>query len=280
MLLFRQKEPLQSYLNQQGNSGKSVGFVPTMGALHEGHLSLIKQSNEKCELTVCSIFINPTQFNDPADLAKYPVTTEHDIMQLAESGADILFLPDQMEIYPEGVDYLPHYDFGYLEDVLEGAYRPGHFQGVAQVMNRLLELVRPGKLFMGQKDYQQCLIVKKLLELTNNPAELVICTTSREEDGLAMSSRNVRLNADARLRATLLHQNLLFIKENLHKIPFPELYARCRENLYQDGFKVDYIAIAQAKDLQLLNEPVDEQMIALVAAAIDEVRLIDNILLN
>lgn len=280
MLLFRQKELLKTYLNQARKTAKSVGFVPTMGALHQGHLSLIERSSADCELTVCSIFINPTQFNDPADLAKYPVTTEHDIMQLAESGADILFLPDQTEIYPEGLDYLPYYEFGYLEEILEGAYRPAHFQGVAQVMNRLLEMVQPDQLFMGQKDYQQCLIVKKLLEITERNTKLVICPTEREEDGLAMSSRNVRLNADARIRATLLHQNLLFIKKNLHTIPFPELYARCRENLFQEGFKVDYIAIAKADDLQLLNEAVDDKMIALVAAAIDEVRLIDNIMLN
>jgi pantoate--beta-alanine ligase len=161
MILFKRAAELAAYLETKAREGLLPCFIPTMGALHQGHLSLIKAAKAMNGITVCSIFVNPTQFNDPGDFHKYPVTIEKDIYLLEKQGADLLFLPGIAEIYPDGTDHLERYDLGYLETILEGKYRPGHFQGVCQVMRRLLAIVRPAHLFMGQKDYQQCMVLKK-----------------------------------------------------------------------------------------------------------------------
>ena len=189
MILFKRSLELAKYLESRRNSGLRIGFVPTMGALHNGHISLIKASMGVTDLTVCSIFVNPTQFNDPKDFKKYPITLEKDIYLLEKNGTHVLFLPDPAEIYPDGTHHLEHYDLGYLETILEGQYRPGHFQGVCQVMHRLLRIVGPTDLFMGEKDYQQCLVIKRLLETGGSQPSFHTCPTLRESDGLAMSSR-------------------------------------------------------------------------------------------
>src|ERR1700691_4943551 len=193
MILFKRSAHLYRWLNHETVSGKSIGFVPTMGALHEGHISLITISKKETDITVCSIFVNPTQFNDPRDFQKYPITLEKDIALLEQAGTDVLFLPEVEEIYPKGTSGLEHYDLGRIETLLEGQYRPGHFQGVCQVMRRLLDVVRPDDLFMGQKDYQQCMVLQRLLELRGMPTRLHRCPILREPDGLAMSSRNMGL---------------------------------------------------------------------------------------
>src|SRR5690242_6983731 len=174
MIVFKKAADLSRHISLLKEENKTIGFVPTMGALHRGHLSLIEASKDQCDVTVCSIFVNPTQFNDPKDFEKYPITIEQDIKLLTQKDTDILFLPSVDEIYPDGVHHLAIYDLGALETVLEGKYRPNHFQGVCQVMDRLLHIVQAEKLFMGRKDYQQCLVVSRLIEIKGIPTNLSI----------------------------------------------------------------------------------------------------------
>jgi pantoate--beta-alanine ligase len=276
MILFKRAGDLTRWLDQQRLSGKSIGFVPTLGALHAGHISLITISKRSAGVTVCSIFINPTQFNDPRDFQKYPITLEKDIALLERSGTDVLFLPDVDEVYPGGTSGLEHYNLGRIETLLEGEYRPGHFQGVCQVMRRLLDVVRPDDLFMGQKDYQQCMVVQRLLELRGMHTQLHRCPILREPDGLAMSSRNVRLTPEQRARATAIYKALLSIKEGwqMGHPSKPGLIGTARSILEQADFRVDYIEIADSKTL----EPIGggPRAVALIAAFLGEVRLIDN----
>jgi len=282
MILFKKKADLQNYLIGQKNKGKRSGFVPTMGALHRGHVSLIESSRKGNSITICSLFVNPAQFNDPNDFKKYPVTLEEDIYMLESAGCDVLFLPAVDEIYPGGTTPDIKYDLGYLETILEGKYRPGHFQGVCMVMDRLLNIVKPAGLYLGQKDYQQCMVIKKLIELTGQTGITVnICPTVREPDGLAMSSRNMRLNKEEREKAPAIYKALLYIKENLQKENLQALKRAALTKLHDGGFKVDYIEVADTASLQLVNEwDGKRKLVALAAAFVNEVRLIDNLLLN
>jgi pantoate--beta-alanine ligase len=281
MILFKNIHPLAGWLAGQRRQGKGIGFVPTLGALHQGHLSLIEASRRDNGVTVASIFVNPTQFNDPKDFEKYPKTLEKDIELLEAAGTGVLFLPSVAEIYPEGTGHLRQYELGYLETILEGKYRPGHFQGVCNVMQQLMDAVQPDNLYMGQKDYQQCMVVKRLLQLMGSPARLHPCPTLREADGLAMSSRNMRLGPAEREKATAIHRALTQLKEGLRPGP---VAAACREaaaSLAKYDFKVDYIEIADAGTLELItNWDGRRKVVALVAAFQQEVRLIDNMLLN
>ena len=202
MIIYKRAGDLAIWLEKQRLARQTIGFVPTLGALHEGHISLIAISKQSTALTVCSIFVNPTQFNDPKDFQKYPITLEKDLPMLEKAGVDVLFLPEVAEMYPGGTKGLETYDLGSLETLLEGKFRPGHFQGVCQVMRRLLEMVRPDDLFMGSKDYQQCMVVQRLLTLMQLPATLHRCPIVREADGLAMSSRNRRLDPGQRANST------------------------------------------------------------------------------
>jgi pantoate--beta-alanine ligase len=280
MILFKQQAQLSHFLNQQKQTGAKTGFVPTMGALHAGHISLINYSKSSCDITVSSIFVNPTQFNDPKDFEKYPVTISNDINMLEQAGCDVLFLPNAAEIYPEGMQNLPRYDVGYLETVLEGKYRPGHFQGVCQVVHRLLDIVQPARLFLGQKDFQQCMVIKKLVEITGLGTGVIICPTLRETDGLAMSSRNMRLNKAEREKAVLLSQALEFIKKEIKPGYLEDLKQRAINYLNAEGFKTDYVEIATAENLALQQYwDGTAPLVALVAAYLNEVRLIDNLLL-
>ena len=282
MIIFKKTRDLHKWLEAQRLAGISIGFVPTMGALHTGHLSLIESSIKANPVTVCSIFVNPTQFNDPKDFEKYPITIEKDIELLANAGCDILFLPSVKEIYPDELSPSLKYDLGYLERILEGRFRPGHFQGVCMVVHRLLEIVMPDNLYLGQKDYQQCMVIKKLIALIglSNAILVNICPTLREPDGLAMSSRNVRLNEDERIKATAIFRNLSFIKENLTTGDLKGLKETAFKNLSEAGFNVDYIEIADANDLSIIDDwDGQKKLVALAAAFMKEVRLIDNILL-
>jgi len=283
MILFKKADQLHNYLEKQHEIGKKIGFVPTMGALHQGHISLIKASKKENDLTVCSIFVNPAQFNDPKDYEKYPITIEKDIYQLETNGCDIVFLPSVKEIYPETFTKEVHYDLGYLETVLEGKFRPGHFQGVCMVVHLLLKIISYDNLYLGQKDYQQCMVIKRLVELIGKKENLnvVICPTLREKDGLAMSSRNTRLNEDERKKATAIYQTLSFLKSNPVKGNLDELLHKATQILLDKSFKIDYIEIADANTLELLNNwDGKRKIVALVAAFINEVRLIDNLVLN
>jgi pantoate--beta-alanine ligase len=285
MIIFKEIGALQKHLAKERQKGNSIGFVPTMGALHRGHLSLIGASKEQSGVTVCSIFINPTQFNDPKDFEKYPVTTATDIQMLIKSGTDILFLPSVEEMYPGGLKASQHYQLGYLETILEGAHRPGHFQGVCQVVHRLIDVVRPDQLFLGQKDYQQCMVLKKLVEITAAPTKIIICETVREENGLAMSSRNLRLSAAEKEQAAAIYSALMRIKAGIREQPIGMLQQEATAALIQNGFtRVDYVAIADANTLQLQDSNArydgTTPLVALAAAFMGEVRLIDNMLLG
>lgn len=280
MILFKKAADLADHLAILAQKQLKTGFVPTLGALHEGHLLLIAQSRKRTGITICSIFVNPAQFNDPADFAKYPVTIEQDILKLEQAGCDILFFPSVNEIYPDGMGG-PELELGFIDTVLEGSKRPGHFKGVYKVMHRLLRIVEPDILYLGQKDYQQCMVIGQLIEKYGWPIELDIVPTVRETSGLAMSSRNTRLSADAKERATIIYRALQFMKDSLVKGSVGELTETAARMILAEGFeKIDYVTVADAKTL----EPIDiwdgkSSVVALVAAFIDSVRLIDNIIL-
>ena len=281
MNLFKKTGHLQGYLQEARKQGSSTGLVPTMGALHAGHLSLINQSKQQNSLTIASIFVNPAQFNDKKDFEKYPVTIEKDIELLVAAGCDALFWPTVEEIYPNGYTSPVHYELGYLETVLEGKYRPGHFQGVCRVMDRLLDIIQPDNLYMGQKDYQQCMVVSRLLNIMQSPAVLHTCATLREPDGLAMSSRNTRLNERERKNAVAIFAALQFIKENIQPGNVSAVIEQSRRMLEEKEFRIDYVAIADAETLEpVMNWDGRQKLSALVAAFQHEVRLIDNMLLN
>ena len=281
MILFKRSEDLHLWVSKQRSQGKITGFVPTMGALHEGHIHLIEASRSLTDLTICSIFVNPAQFNDPRDFEKYPVSIEKDIEMLDKAGTDLLFLPSVIEIYPQGNTGLETYDLGQIETILEGHYRPGHFQGVCQVMSRLLNIVTPDHLFMGQKDYQQCLIVQRLIELLHFQVHFHTVPTVRESDGLAQSSRNRRLTADQRVNAVAISKALNDIRGSLQSKGAEKALKQARERLEAAHFKTDYIYIARASDLQTISDwNGKEKAVALIAAFQGDVRLIDNMLLN
>ena len=281
MILFKKAIDFEKFIGEQKKTGKLIGFVPTMGALHAGHISLLKTSINQSDLTVCSIFVNPTQFNNPQDYQKYPVTISDDIIKLEDAGCDVLFFPPVEEVYPHGL-ISTNYDFGNLEHILEGEYRPGHFQGVGQVVHRLLDIVQPDKIFIGQKDYQQCFIIKKLLELEQIPVEVYVEETLREASGLALSSRNLRLSEAEKKSAAAINQSLLYVKENLAKQSIPDLIAFAKKHLLENGFsKIDYLSIVNAKTLQTIDVwDATTPLVALLAAYIGEVRLIDNMVLT
>lgn len=281
MVILKQTKDIQTFIAQQKANNTKIGFIPTMGALHSGHISLVKKCIADNMLSVCSIFLNPTQFNDKKDLEKYPVSTEKDIELLLKAGCDVLFLPSASEVYPGGSDLATVFDFGYLETVLEGATRPGHFKGVGQVVARLLQIVLPDTLYLGQKDYQQCMVLKELVQqMGRNTPDVTICPTTREADGLAMSSRNRRLTTPQRALAGTIYQCLVSIQAKQDTGNFAIVKKECEDLLAAKGFVTEYIAIASAKDLALLQQYTPGiPTVALIAARIGEIRLIDNILL-
>lgn len=281
MLLIKDIPVLQAYLASRSNAGESIGFVPTMGALHEGHFSLVETALSANACTVCSIFVNPTQFNDPADFEKYPITLDTDIRGLERAGCSVLFLPTASSLYPVGTVGLETYDLGFLDTVFEGPNRPGHFQGVCQVMRRLLEAVEPQNLYMGQKDYQQCMVVSRLLEIMGSSVRLYTCPTLREADGLAMSSRNRRLSEAGREKANGIYQALSLIKNELKAGPVEPVLSRGRALLEEKGFQPEYLSLADASRLEPVNVWDGKQpLVALAAAFLEGVRLIDNMTMN
>jgi pantoate--beta-alanine ligase len=284
MIIFKTKNELQEYLHVQRSQNKKIGFVPTMGALHDGHISLIINAKKDEMLTVCSIFVNPAQFNDKDDFDKYPSTLGADIALLDMAGCAILYLPSVNEIYPNGVENAISYGFGKLETVLEGAKRLGHFNGVGKVVGILLETIMPDALYMGNKDYQQCLIVKDLCRQMNLSERIrfVFCPTSREADGLAMSSRNRRLTEPQRAIAGIIYQCLISIQSKYSSGGnFAIVQKECLDLLRAKGFEVDYISLSDANTLEELAQyDPNKKMIALIAAKIGNVRLIDNMMVN
>lgn len=278
MIIFKRAADVRSYLQNLMAGNHRIGFIPTMGALHTGHISLVEKSKEIAGVSVCSIFVNPTQFNNPQDFNKYPVTIEQDIYLLEKNGCDVLFLPSVEEIYPGGNFPDEHFNLGYLESVLEGRYRPGHFQGVCQVVKRLLEIVAPAYLLAGQKDYQQCLVLKRLLQIIDSPAELVICPTVREKDGLAMSSRNLRLQENERMIAPAIFQAINLAARKIKPGAVNGLKSEAAAFLTGKGLKVDYVEVANAGNLQLVDQwNGQDPLIVLAAAHVNDIRLIDNV---
>ncbi|MBV4358585.1 pantoate--beta-alanine ligase [Pinibacter aurantiacus] len=281
MTIIKGISELQENVNFLKNNGKTIGFVPTMGALHDGHISLIAASKSENNITVCSIFVNPTQFNDPKDFEKYPITIEADIEKLELSGTNILFLPSVKEMYPDGFDKAQPYDLGFIETILEGKYRPGHFQGVCQIVHKLLLAVQPHNLYMGQKDYQQCMVINKLIQIENLDTKLHTRPTLREKDGLAMSSRNVRLNEEERKNALTIYRVLNYLKDHIEKESIAYLLDRSNLMLTDNNFRPDYVSIADAETLAPVeNWDGHQKIVALIAAYQNEVRLIDNMVLD
>jgi pantoate--beta-alanine ligase len=281
MILFKKGKDLRKWLESQRSADIQIGFVPTMGALHEGHLSLIRSSKKENRVTVCSIFVNPTQFNNVTDLEKYPVTIEKDIDLLEQADCDILFLPSVNEMYPEGLPAakIKTYELGELEHRLEGEFRPGHYQGVAMIVHRLMDIVHPGKLYLGQKDYQQCLVILKLLEIIGSNTEILMAPTLREKNGLAMSSRNARLSAEEKDQASAIHRTLTWTKNSFQEgKDISHLVREAKKTLEDAGLRPEYLEIANAKDLSPVNKQDEkEDYVILTAAWMNEVRLIDNI---
>jgi len=268
------------YMEETGFPNATLGFVPTMGALHEGHLALIRASKEENDLTACSIFVNPIQFNNPEDLAKYPRTIESDCAKLERAGCDVVFVPPVEEMYPDGGRPVLGLQFGALEAVMEGAFRPGHFSGVGIVVSKLFHMARPDRAYFGQKDLQQTAVVKCLVRDLSFPVEIRICPTLREPDGLAMSSRNVRLSEAARAIAPHLFRILdAARKELISGVAIEEVKRRAAASFGEwPAFRLEYFEIVDATYLQPLEAPEAAGNNAIcVAAYLDGVRLIDNV---
>ncbi len=273
---------LKSLLSPLKEAKSKVALVPTMGALHKGHLSLIKIAQQEAEIVVCSIFVNPTQFTDPKDLEKYPRPLEHDIKMLNDAGCNIVFMPTVKEMYPA----FPapenwHIDLGPAEFLLEGAFRKGHYQGVTQIVKKLFDAVMPDVAFFGQKDFQQVLMIKNMVKFFNLEVEIISCPIIREDDGLAMSSRNIHLSPKDRENALVLSKALSYVKENVDRSELSSLLARAKEMINETpGVELDYFTIADGSTLLPVNDKNAEDKVALVAAKVGETRLIDNMLLN
>ncbi len=280
MLLFKTVADFQSWLKVQRRQRKTIGFVPTMGALHYGHLELIRTAARAGDLPTASIFVNPTQFNDPKDLDKYPRLPGQDIRLLHDAGCAALFMPPVEEVYPSGIDLTVRLDFGQLEDVMEGVFRPGHFQGMATVVNRLLDIAQPHRLYMGQKDFQQLTIVRDMLRQQRSAVELVMCPTIREADGLAMSSRNLRLTPNMRAIAPVIYRTLLEAKTAFQTRPAAEIQAEALQKLTSAGLRPEYFDIVDGYTLLPVAQSTEGSfVVACTAAWAGEVRLIDNLIM-
>jgi pantoate--beta-alanine ligase len=278
MLIFKKVADLQSWIANEHAGGRSIGFAPTMGALHDGHMELIRLSRRDGHRSVASIFVNPTQFNDPRDLEKYPRTPEKDIALLHDTGCDALFMPSVEEVYPPGQELTISLDFRQLDEVMEGVFRPGHFIGMATVVHRLLDIVRPQSLYMGQKDFQQLTIVRDMIRQLHMPIELVMCPTVREADGLAMSSRNMRLSPDMRAVAPVIYQILKWARSEMEQHPASVVQAQAMERLKQAGLSPEYFDIVDGISLLPVEHWEDSDfVVACTAAFAGEVRLIDNL---
>ena len=279
MQVFHTIDELKIKLAEYTILDKTIGFVPTMGALHDGHVSLINFSKKQCDITVCSIFVNPTQFNNSEDLARYPKTPENDILLLTHAGCDFLYMPTVDDIYPP--DFNRTFHFGYLETILEGASRAGHFNGVGQVVSILLEGIRPHKAFFGSKDYQQVMIVKALVKQLNLPVEIVSCPILREPDGLAMSSRNMRLTAQERKVAALIPKFLNEVKGMIKSSGIDEAKKWMKHQIESEPLMTfDYFEVCDATSLHELKV-YDEKVstVLLIAVFVGKIRLIDNLIL-
>lgn len=269
---------LKSLLSPIKLAKQKIALVPTMGALHKGHVSLIKIAQQHADLVVCSIFVNPTQFTDPKDLERYPRPLEHDIKMLEDAGCNVVFMPSVKEMYPVKEDW--HIDLGPAEFLLEGEFRRGHYQGVTQIVKKLFDAVSPDVALFGQKDFQQVLMIKNMVAHFNMPVELISCPIIREDDGLAMSSRNIHLSPEDRQHSLILSSALAYIKDNFDEESISQLLYKAKEMINRfPGVELDYLTIADGETLQPATEKSQSNLVALVAAKVGETRLIDNMLL-
>ncbi len=281
MKRFQTRALISEWVRHQKATGKMIGFVPTMGALHEGHVSLVEQAKQENNLVVCSIFVNPIQFNKPEDLKKYPRTLDADLEKLGKAGCDAVFFPTEKEMYPEPETTV--YDFGMLDKVMEGRYREGHFNGVAVVVKKLFDTIQPHRAYFGEKDFQQLQIIKAMVRIESMDVEIISCPTVRESDGLAMSSRNIRLTEDQRRDAALIHTALKMGKErfqthNINDIrQFVINYVNASPHL-----EVEYFEIVRADTLMPVAPEGDKdvKVVGCIAVYAGKVRLIDNMAFN
>ena len=281
MEIFVNKIALQQYIAAAKKAGKKVGFVPTMGALHAGHLTLVQRAKSVTDVVICSIFVNPTQFNDPKDLEKYPRPIEADQALLKSVDCDVLFLPEVAVMYP---DNDPHWeiDLGDLDKIWEGEHRPGHFQGVTQIVYKLFQLVEPDVAFFGQKDFQQVMVIQRMIAEMNLSVQLDIVPTSRDEKGLALSSRNARLSTDGIEKAYTLSKALRYIQAHVHEKEVDLLIQEATDMIEAiTGIELEYLSICETQTLKPTPKIQDgKEYVVLIAAWIEGVRLIDNMLLQ
>lgn len=281
MKIFKEISLLREFLNDVKTGRKTIGLVPTMGALHKGHLALATASKTENSITVCSIFVNPTQFNNPADLLKYPRTLERDTKMLEEVHCDVLFSPEVTEMYP--ANSMLKLDFGPLDKVMEGAFRPGHFSGVGQVVSKLFNIIQPDRAYFGQKDWQQFAIIKRLVKELSFPVEVKSIPTLREQNGLALSSRNLRLSEEQHRDASVFFTALDAAKKMiLQKHSFPKIKSEVKAIVERiPGIKLEYFEIADSENLTLLeNVESSKRPIMCIAGYVGEIRLIDNMFID
>ncbi|CAM3582814.1 pantoate--beta-alanine ligase [Sphingobacterium prati] len=282
MEIFKTKASLQAHLQKARSEGKKIALIPTMGALHEGHLSLLDYAKPISDISVCSIFVNPTQFNDPKDLEKYPRPIENDIKLLESVDCDILFMPSVDEMYPDK-DENWHIDLGELDQIWEGEKRPGHFQGVTQVVYKLFTLVQPDIACFGQKDFQQVMVIKRMIEIKDLPIKLAICPIIRDQHGLALSSRNMRLSEEGKTKALALSRSLQYLKDHIaDNTGLQEVKNNALAILTgTEGVTVEYFAICESTSLKEVEQiDFSKPHVALVTAWVEDVRLIDNMVLT
>lgn len=277
MNIFNNISDLQHFVSDQREAGHKIGFVPTMGALHNGHISLVKRALEECQVCVVSVFVNPTQFNDPKDLATYPRTFEADAQLLSEAGVSAVFHPSVEVVYPE--EDTREFAIGRVAEVMEGAYRPGHFRGVMQVVSRLFDIVRPDKAFFGEKDFQQIAVIRAMCKLLNSPVEIIACPIIREPDGLALSSRNIRLTSEQRLIAPIIHRVLDASRVLACVLPPREVAQWVITTLDSlPELRVEYYQIVDSDSLEEIETWTDSPSPhGCITVYCGEVRLIDNI---
>ena len=277
-MLVKSIVELQNRLTNFVGSSKSIGFVPTMGALHDGHLRLIERGSEENDWVVVSIFVNPTQFNNPEDLLLYPRTLENDLRLLKNHFTNcIVFSPEVDEIYPAHDDFIP-IELNHLDQILEGRFRPGHFQGVVHVIHNLFKIIQPNKAYFGQKDFQQLAIIRYITRHYNFPIDIVACETFREQTGLAMSSRNMRLSDVEKKDALIIWRTLNFVKENKPNFSPNELKEKAIQYFEKGTLKLEYLELVDAENLMQVKD-WSATTICCIAAYCGNVRLIDNLLL-
>jgi len=267
-------------INEQRKKELSIGFVPTMGALHLGHLSLLEEAKKECDIAVVSIFVNPTQFNDKQDYIKYPRNYDEDLNILSLNNCDIVFLPSEEEIYPHPDNSF--FDLGHLEKIMEGEFRSGHFQGVAKVVSKLFSIIKPDVAFFGKKDFQQLAVIKRLVQIIDSPVKIIGCPIVREENGLAMSSRNMRLLEEEFKQASIILKAISELPELMKNQTLNDIKKNIFANINSvSGFKTEYVEIVDSESLESVSDFSNHKSITCcVAVYCGQVRLIDNIQIN